>query len=302
MIVDDLSPAAVNFLEAIPTDDTPIDFSRIEEIRAETINNFAPTVERAIERHAIAREDTEVAGISCEHIRSTRTQTSTGTLLYLFGGGFFAGNPYCDLPIIGALAELCHVDVIAPKYSLAPEHPAPAAINDCMNVYREVAQSTVGRLLLAGESAGGNLALLVAQSAVNENIRVPDAMGLLSPAADLRVDSNLFEPTYTLDPTLSQVIMSDVLAAYLPGMDPKDPLVSPIFGDMGGLPPTIITTGTRDLLLAMCLRTARAMHRANVDVDTRVWNGFWHVFEYYDDYPESAESLSEIASFLNSRS
>jgi acetyl esterase/lipase len=302
MIVDDLSPEAVKFLNAFEEDDTPTDFSRIKEIRTETISNDGPAAERAIERHAIAREDIEFAGIPCEHICSTRTQTSTGTLVYLFGGGFIYGCPYSDLPIIGALAELCHVDVIAPKYSLAPEHPAPAAINDCMDVYREVAQSTVGRLLLAGESAGGNLALLVAQSAVNENIRVPDAMGLLSPAADLRPDSYLYEPTYTLDPSLSQVIMSDVLTAYLPGMDPKDPLVSPIFGDMRGLPPTIITTGTRDLLLAMCLRTARAMHRANVDVDTRVWNGFWHVFEYYDEYPESAESLSEIASFLNSKS
>ncbi len=274
MTIDDLSPEAVNFLEAFPTDDTPIDFSRIEEIRAETTSNFAPAVERAIERHAIAREDIEVAGIPCEHICSTRTQTSTGTLVYLFGGGFIVGCPYSDLPIIGALAEFCHVDVIAPKYSLAPEHPAPAAINDCMNVYREVAQSSVGRLLLAGESAGGNLALLVAQSAVNKNIRAPDAMGLLSPATDLRPDSYLYEPNYTRDPTLSQLILADVLAAYLPGIDPKDPLVSPIFGNMRGLPPTIITTGTRDLLLAMCLRTARAMHRASVDVDTRDWNGF----------------------------
>jgi acetyl esterase/lipase len=87
------------------------------------------------------------------------------------------GCPYSDLDIIGALAELYHVDVIAPKYSLAPEHPAPAAINDCMEVYREVARSSVGRLLLAGESAGGNLSLLVAQSAVKENIRTSDAMG-----------------------------------------------------------------------------------------------------------------------------
>ena len=101
---------------------------------------------------------------------------------------------------------------------------------------------------------------------------------------------------------LSTSILADVLSASLPGLDPQDPIVSPIFGDMRGLPPTIITTGTRDLLLAMCLRTARAMHRADVDVDTRVWNGLWHVFEYYDDYPESAESLSEIASFLNSQS
>ena len=171
-----------------------------------------------------------------------------------------------------------------------------------MAVYREVSRSAVGRLLLAGESAGGNLALLVAQSAINENIRIPNAMGLLSPAADLRPDSDLFQPTYTLDPTPSPVRMSDVLAAYLPDIDPKTPHVSPIFGDMRGLPPTIITTGTRDLLLAMCLRAVRAMHRANIDVHARVWNGLWHVFEFYDDYPESAESLSEIASFLNKNS
>tara|TARA_B100000029_G_scaffold499965_1_gene571041 strand:+ start:247 stop:1194 length:948 start_codon:yes stop_codon:yes gene_type:complete len=302
MTVEDLSPEAVKFLDAFPTDDTPTDFSRIEEIRTEAVTNFAPAAERAIERHAISREDTEVAGIACERIYCTRTKASTGTLVYLFGGGFIVGCPYGDLPIIGALAELCQIDVIAPKYSLAPENPAPAAFNDCMAVYREVSRSAVGRLLLAGESAGGNLALLVAQSAVSENIRLPNAMGLLSPAADLRPDSDLFKPTYTLDPTLSPARTSDVLAAYLPGIDPKSPHVSPIFGDMRGLPPTIITTGTRDLLLAMCLRTARAMHRANVDVHTRVWNGLWHVFEFYDDYPESAESLSEIASFLNKNS
>ena len=163
VIVDDLSPEAVRFLNAFEKDDTPIDFSRIQKIRAERICNDAPTAERAIERHAITREDTVVAGIPCEDIRSARTETSTGTLIYLFGGGFIFGCPYSDLNIIGALAVLCQVDVIAPKYCLAPEHPAPAAINDCMEVYCEIARSSVGRLLLAGESAGGNLALLVAQ-------------------------------------------------------------------------------------------------------------------------------------------
>ena len=75
---------------------------------------------------------------------------------------------------------------------------------------------------------------------MNEHIRVPDAMGLLSPAADLGPDSYLFEPTYTRDLTLSQLILPEVLAAYLPGIDPKDPLVSPILGNMQRLPPTII--------------------------------------------------------------
>ena len=118
--------------------------------------------------------------------------------------------PCGDLPIIRAQAELCQIDVIAPKYSLAPEYPTPPAFNDCMAVYREVSRSAAGRLLLAGESAGGNLALLVAQSAVSENIRIPNAIGRLSPAADLRPDSDLFQPTYTLDPTPGRVRMSGV--------------------------------------------------------------------------------------------
>ena len=170
-----------------------------------------------------------------------------------------------------------------------------------MSVYRELAAST-GRLLLAGESAGGNLAVLVAQRAVAEKIRVPDAMALLSPATDLRPSAHLFEPTRTLDPTLSPAAVSEVNTVYVADMDPCDPAVSPLFGEMRGLPPTIITTGTRDMLMAMCLRFTRALHRASVDVDTRVWNGLWHVFEYYDEYPESAESLREIAEFLNAKS
>ena len=127
-------------------------------------------------------------------------------------------------------------------------------------------------------------------------------MALLSPATDLRSDAHLFEPTRALDPTLNPLSISEVSTVCVVDADPCDPAVSPLFGEMRGLPPTIITTGTRDMLMTMCLRFARALHRADVDVDTRVWNGLWHVFEYYDEYPESAESLGEIAEFLNVKS
>jgi len=297
----DLSPEAEAFLASCERSDAPTDFSRITEIRSETEAGFASGAERAIARHALIREDVEVAGIACERISSARTQAPTGTLVYLFGGAFVVGCPHSDMPIIGALAEYCRVEIVAPKYRLAPEYPAPCASEDCMSVYRELAAST-GRLLLAGESAGGNLAVLVAQRAVAEKIRVPDAMALLSPATDLRPSAHLFEPTRTLDPTLSPAAVSEVNTVYVADMDPCDPAVSPLFGEMRGLPPTIITTGTRDMLMAMCLRFTRALHRASVDVDTRVWNGLWHVFEYYDEYPESAESLREIAEFLNAKS
>ena len=99
MAIDDLSPEAVRFLRAFATDDTPTDFSRIEEIRTEAITNFRPAAERAIEPHAISREDTEVAGIACERIYRIRTKAFTGTLVYLFGDGFTISCPYGDFPI-----------------------------------------------------------------------------------------------------------------------------------------------------------------------------------------------------------
>ena len=298
----ELSPQALAFLAAYECDDTPTDFANIASIRAQTANQFAPGAERAISRHALVRQDVEIGGIECERISSERTSEASGTLVYIFGGGFIVGCPHSDLPIIGALAEQCSVDVIAPKYRLAPEYPAPAALEDCAAVYERVADATQGRLLLAGESAGGNLAVLVAQTAVARQLRVPDVMALLSPAADLRPDQSLFEPTWLRDPTLHPVRVADVGTAYVADSSATDPKISPLFGPMQGLPPTIITTGTRDLLMCMCLRLDRAMRRAGVEVDTRVWDGLWHVFEYYDEYPEAAESLMEIARFINARS
>ena len=105
-------------------------------------------------------------------------------------------------------------------------------------------------------------------------------------------------PVLESDPTLTLDRVVDVDALYVAGADQRDPMISPLFGSMEGLPPTIVTTGTRDLLMPMCLRLDRRMRRAGVDVDTRVWDGLWHVFEYYDEYPEAAESLGEVVAFV----
>ena len=293
-----MSNEALAFMASLVRDDTPPDFSRIVQIREETREMYAANSDRAIDRYGLTREDIVIGGVECERVVSRKSDESQGTMVYLFGGGFIIGCPYTDLPIIGALAEWCRVEVIAPKYRLAPEHPAPAAADDCLAVWNQVAPASNGPLLLAGESAGGNLALLLAQRAVSDGLRRPDAMALLSPAVDLRTDPELFEPTTDADPTLSLARVSDLFAVYGPGRDLDDPKLSPLFGSLVDLPPTIITTGTRDLLLSMCLRLDRQMRRAGNDVACRVWDGFWHVFEYYDQYPEAAESLREIAAFL----
>lgn len=297
----DLSPEARAFIESYIRDDSSTDFSRIVQIRNEVQEMSAPSAERAIVRHALDREEIVINGVECERVRSRNSGLSRGTLVYLFGGGFIVGCPYSDLAIIGALAQWCRVEVIAPKYRLAPEHPAPAAADDCLAVWRQVSSKSTEPLLLAGESAGGNLAVLLAQRALSEGMRIPDAMGLMSPAVDLRTDPGLREPTTNADPTLSPNRVLEVISTYGSNRDPADPSISPLFGLLEGLPPTFITTGTRDMLLSMCLRLDRQMRRAGVEVECRVWDGLWHVFEYYDGFPEAEESLREIAAFLNDK-
>lgn len=297
----DLSPEAHAFLASYVSDQCPTNFSRIEDIRQQVHAHFSAGAERAISRHGLVREDITVGGIVCERVTAPSAGTAGGTLVYLFGGGFIVGSPHSDMPIIGALAQWCQLEVIAPKYRLAPEHPAPAASLDCLAVWRATAEICNSPLFLAGESAGGNLALTVVQQAMAQGLRLPDAMALLSPAADLRTDAELYEPTTTSDPTLCLQQINEVLSAYGAGTDPTDPSLSPLFGPLAGMPATFITTGTRDLLLSPCLRLYRQMKRCNVDVECRVWDGLWHVFEYYDEYPESTESLQEICAFLNSK-
>lgn len=295
------SPEAIAYRDSYEPELDPLDFDDIEQIRADAKSGFAAAVDRAIERHALDLDDVVVGGVECLRIRSATGGTANGSMLYIFGGAFIVGDPETDMPVIGALAEWCGVEVIAPRYRLAPEHPAPAASDDCFAVYRALVADEPDRLLLSGESAGGNLALLTAQRAVAAGLRVPAALGLLSPAADLRTDRALFGASADADPSISHQRAIDLAGVYPGELSLDDPQISPLFGSMDGLPPTIITTASRDMLLPMCLRLVRKLRRSNVEVDCTVWDGLWHVFEFYDDFPESAESLGEIAAFLNKR-
>lgn len=296
-----ISPEALAYRNSYEPELDPIDFGQIDQVRADAKSGFAAAVDRAIARHALELDDVVVGGVDCLRIRSTTGGTANGSMLYVFGGAFIVGDPETDMPVIGALAEWCGVEVIAPRYRLAPEHRAPAASDDCFAVYEAMVAAEPHRFLLSGESAGGNLALLTAQRAVAAGIALPSALGLLSPAVDLRTDRELFGHSADADPSISYQRALDLAGVYPGEHALDDPQISPLFGSMDGLPPTIITTASRDMLLPMCLRLARKLRRSGVEVECTVWDGLWHVFEFYDDFPESAESLREIADFLNRR-
>lgn len=222
-------------------------------------------------------------------------------VLYFFGGAFVVGSPEVDLPIIARLAATLSSKVVAPYYRRAPEHSCPAAIDDGFAVYRSMAKRiSPGRLALAGESAGGNLSLAVALRARDRGIELPAALVLMSPWCDVTPTGETQQKPPGFDPTLDyEMHLREPAAAYAGSFDQKDPRVSPLYADYAGVfPPTLITTGTRELFLSDCERLATIMQQAEIDVRLRVWEGMWHAFEWYADIPEADQSLNEIADFI----
>lgn len=232
----------------------------------------------------------DIAGVPCLVI-TPEDRKEGSDFLYLFGGGFITGGPVEDLMISGKLAAMTGRRVVSPAYRLAPEHPFPAALDDVEAVAKTMAQP----LTITGESAGGNLALALTIRLIASG-KKPEKLALLSPAADLtdEFDAN----TAPDDPFLPAQMLEVVPIVYAGDQDKTNPEISPIHHDFPtNWPPTLITTGTRDRLAGQCAALARAIRDAGAQADLRLWDGLWHVFEYYD-IPEADRSLKEIATFL----
>ena len=243
-----------------------------------------------VEKWSLALNWRDVAGVACLIIDPVRRRDGAD-ILYLFGGGFITGGPVEDLMISGKLAAMTGRRVISPAYRLAPEHPFPAALDDA----EAVARTMDTPLAISGESAGGNLALALTIRLMRDGA-APDRLALLSPAADMTA---AFDPHAAPDdPFLSPHLVDAVPKAYAGEADKTNPEISPIHHEFdASWPPTLITTGTRDRFAGQCAALARAIREGGGLSDLRLWDGLWHVFEYYD-IPEADASMREIAAFL----
>lgn len=238
-----------------------------------------------------------VGGVPCLWVEPRKNRLSTVVLLYIFGGGFIVGCPEDDLSIISRLANLSCLSVCAPRYRLAPEHPFPAARDDVRCVY-DALSLRFSSLVVVGESAGGNLALsLVLSSELRTSV---SGVVLMSPWIDLTHSGD--STNFGLDPTLSKenFLIPASIAYAPPPLDVGSPEISPLFAEVPlNFPPTLITTATRDCLLSDCVRLAKKLRLANCNVELRVEEGLFHVFEWYPKFPEARESLREISKWIS---
>ena len=216
-------------------------------------------------RRRVEIQDHVLGGVKGEWVRSARPANAaqSAAILYLHGGGYCVGSPAMYRAVTARLARATGLPVFVADYRLAPEHPFPAAVDDAVAAYRALLE--MGPVVVAGDSAGGGLALATALAARQLQLSPPAALILLSPWVDLTT-SMLSDKAARHEAVLSRAWLAACARHYLAGGDPKAPLASPIYGDLHGLPPTLIQAGADELLHSDAVRVHDALTNAGVAV------------------------------------
>lgn len=207
-----------------------------------------------------------------------------GVLLYFHGGGFVSGSAHGYRALAAELARAAGLSCVSVEYRLAPEHPFPAGIEDCCAAYRGLLEQGIApeRIAVAGDSAGGGLLLSVLLSLRDAGDPLPAAAVALSPWVDMTCSGESFTTKAAQDPMLTHKGLSVCAGRYLGDHDPRDPIASPVFADLSGLPPLLIQVGSIEVLLSDSIRLAGAAGAAGVAVRLDIWPGMPHDFPAFN--------------------
>jgi len=245
----------------------------------------------------------ELGNVSAERL-AVPDADETKALLYIHGGGFVAGVPANHRPLTWRLAAQTKVPVYAVDYRLAPEHPFPAGLEDCVAAYRALLARglTPSHIAIGGDSAGGNLALATALKLKQDGVALPACLVCLSPVTDLAEPTASHRENVKSDAMFDPRTFASVTAAYCPNRDPKDPLISPLRGEVSGLPPTLFLCSGAEMLRDDSVRMAERMKQAGVETAIDVWPKVFHVWPVMADIlPEGRKAIEGIAAFIRTR-
>lgn len=220
-------------------------------------------------------------------------------ILYCHGGGYSTGSSLYARTLTGKLAMSTSMDVLSFDYRLAPENPYPAATEDAMRVWNFLMLLGYGArdIILAGDSAGGNLALSLTLKLKEEGRLLPRGLVLMSPWTDLTSSGKSHETKAKIDPVLNAGYLADMINNYASGQNLEDPFISPLFGDYEGFPSTYIQVGDNEILLDDSVMLYKKLLKANVSVKLDKFDGMWHVFQM-SPFKTAYEAMDKNAEFI----
>jgi monoterpene epsilon-lactone hydrolase len=249
---------------------------------------------------AVICEPVSAGGVDGEWISPANTPPDMA-ILYFHGGGFRLGSVASHRDLIAQIAFASGCRVLAINYRLAPEHRFPAALDDALAAYGWMLDRGLkpDNIAFAGDSAGGNLVLSAMLVLRERGLPLPAAAVLMSPWTDLGATGASYVSRAEADPIHQRPMILALAKNYLGGQgDPCDPLVSPLYADLRGLPPLLIQVGDRETVLDDSVMFADLARAAGVDVTLEVWDGMIHVFQMFE-LPEARQAIASIAGFLN---
>ncbi len=240
-----------------------------------------------------------VAGRPARRVRTPGVREDRGTL-YLHGGGYVMGSLNTHQELMGRIARVTNAQVLGLDYRLAPEHVYPAAVDDAVAAYQWILEQGIApsRVVIAGDSAGGGLALALLLALRELNVPLPAGAVLFSPWTDLTASGDSVRTRAEADPMIGPGVLGPMAAHYAGNNAVGTPGISPLFGDLKGLPPLLIQVGDAEVLLDDSTRLHARALAAGVDSTLHNFAEAFHVFQAIPVLPEAAEALVEVGAFF----
>lgn len=244
-------------------------------------------------------ETLDLNGMPAAWTRPARGWEKRRVILYCHGGGYTSGNLGYSRPLAAKLAEVTGYEVFCFEYRLAPEHPFPAATDDAVKAWDYLMYLGYGArdVVVAGDSAGGNLALVLCHRLQATGRRLPGRLILMSPWTDMTASGRSYQERVEYDPVLTMQYIRAVRAAYARDQDLSDPLLSPLFGDLSHFPPVLIQVGSNEILYSDSVRLRDRLIRVGVPCRLEVWKDMWHVFQMFP-MRQADQAMERIGRFL----
>ncbi len=253
-------------------------------------------------------DDVTCEAVDCDGVPGEWSQVPgsdpSRVLLFFHGGGYCSGSILSHRRMVSEAGRAARMRTLAIGYRLAPDHPYPAAHEDAMAAWRFLRRQGIAaeNIAVGGDSAGGNLAITLINRLRAAGEALPACAWLISPWTDLTMSGATLDTKDAVDPLIHRAYLEELADAYAASADRRDPLISPLFADLHGFPPTLIQVGSAETLLADATRFAAAAGAADVDVTLEIWPHMIHAWPLWNAKLEDGRrALASAGEFIRAR-